>query len=261
MRATIERTLTILESLAKEQGVTPKDFAQRSGLPLSTVYRYFSVLVDRGFANKGEETYTAGIRLSLLAEAPNPYNEFASLSRSMLEELQARTGETVFLCVRSNAFAIALEVVDSQDRLKLTMTQGESLPLYASAPSKILLAYAPADFRERYLRTVDLRRLASQTIVDREELRRQIDAIRATGQAMSIAEVDEFATAIAFPILEPGETARLSLAISGPTSRFGPERIENLLAATSEAADAIARNYRKYIRGFQAGPAAEAQEG
>jgi IclR family transcriptional regulator, KDG regulon repressor len=250
VRATIERALTILQAIAGKSGVNPKQFAEAANLPLSTVYRYLTLFVEWGFAIKNGDRYTAGVKLSMLAHAPNSYSEFSSLVRNLLEGLQGESGETVFLCARSGAQSIALQVIESKERLKLTMSMGDSLPLYASAPSKVLLAFSPADFRQRFLQTVELKPLASGTIVDRRRLERELDAVRKRGYALSTSEVDELASTVSFPILAADGDAHLALAVSGLSVRFEQKRLSQLIAATRRCAEFVGYKYRDYMQAF-----------
>lgn len=248
MKATVTRALAILGALGDEGGAAPRHLAETLGLPLSTVYRYLSLFVDHGFAAKDESNglYMPGVKLVLLAQSPHASYEIVSLARENLEELQAATGETVFLVRRNGVCAICLDVVDSRDRVKLTMRKGESFPLYASAPSKVLLAFSPPLFRERFVKTVDLKRLATQTITDRKRLRREIERIRALGYAHSTSELDEMASAVAFPVLESDGNANFSVGIAGPTTRFA-EKMSELVDITRTYAERIAGKSNVYL--------------
>jgi DNA-binding IclR family transcriptional regulator len=246
MRTVIGRTLAILELLARSRSITPQEIAKATNLPVSTIYRYLSVLVEQGFARKEPGHYLVGRRLIAMQAGEKGHGEFASLVHEELEAFQTESGLTVFLCVREGAHALAVKVIESSHRLKLAMTVGDTLPLYASAPAKLLLAFADADFQTAYIATADLKRLASRTITEPRVQVEEIARIRARGYALSTSEVDEMASAVAFPVFDQDGIAILSLAISGPSPRFEGEAGEELIALTRKYASLISEKYARY---------------
>ncbi len=251
MQTAVRRTLALVELVAVSGGVTPNELAAKTGLPVSTVYRYISLLVEQEFARKEASLILPGRRLHAIQGGPDNHNEFASLVQEEMEALERDSELTVFLCVRDGAHAVAIKVVQSTQRLKLAMSAGDTLPLYASAPAKLLLALADEAFRETYLATVDIRRLASNTIADRTALRAEIERIRAQGYARSASEADEMASAIAFPVVDQEGQAVMSLAVSGPAQKLDGDEAERLIQLTRRYATAMSASYARYQRAHQ----------
>ena len=246
MKTVIGRTLAVVELLAEAKATSPSSIATATGLPTSTVYRYLAVLVEQGFARKEALDYLPGRRLQAIQRGNEGHNEFAALVHEELEAFQRESGLTVFLCVRDGAQAVAIKVIESTHRLKLAMSAGDTLPLYASAPSKLLLALCDPTFRQSYLATVNIRRLASNTVADPAALEAELDQIRGRGYARSLSEVDEMASAVAFPITDRDGTTIMSLAISGPAQWFEGDAVERLIEMTRRYAGLISEKYLRY---------------
>ena len=63
---------------------------------------------------------------------------------------------------------------------------GLTAPLHVGAPGKALMAFLPADERERVLATLTLEPLTPETITDLDALRAELDRTRVRGYAVSI---------------------------------------------------------------------------
>ncbi|MCO5157254.1 MAG: IclR family transcriptional regulator [Aquamicrobium sp.] len=246
MKTTVGRTLAILECVSRSDGITPAEMAKAVGLPASTIYRYLAILVEQGFARKDGNRFMPGHRLHSMQNGEPGYQEFVSLIHDDLEALTFEGGATVFLCVREGAYSHAIKVIEPAQRLKLTMQAGERLPLYASASSKILLAFADENFQRAYLKTTELKPLASGTIRDPEELRKGLQEIRSRGYAISMSEVDEMAAAVAFPIVDRNGSTVMSLAVSGIEQRFVGQSGEELVALVGKYASIISEKLAHY---------------
>ena len=97
---------------------------------------------------------------------------------------------------------------------------GAPRPLYCSAAGRLLLAYADEDWRESYLRTVQLKPMTERTVTNRAELRKEIKKIRSSGLAISIGEAVPGAAGLAAPVFDTDGRAVAALLIGAPVDRF-----------------------------------------
>src|SRR3989449_6104604 len=97
----LDRALEILKLLGSEPEMRVTDLARRLEVHKSTVFRLLSTLQEHGLVeqNPTTEKYRLGYGLVRLAGAVVAELDLARASRSVLEELAARTGETVNLAI------------------------------------------------------------------------------------------------------------------------------------------------------------------
>jgi len=100
---------------------------------------------------------------------------------------------------------------------------------------KALLAWAPEDWTDRFLRR-RLRAYTPATRTDPTLLRREVERVRATGYALDNEEFAIGLKCIAAPIFDHTRRVAASLGIAGPAVRLGDERMPRLTSLVREAA-------------------------
>jgi DNA-binding IclR family transcriptional regulator len=98
------------------------------------------------------------------------------------------------------------------------------IPLYC-AFGKVLIAFQAASWRQRFLRSAELKRLAAGTVIDKEALAAEMVRIRQTGLHVSYAENVEGAGSLSVPVFDGLSRLHGALFITGPvhfveTDRF-----------------------------------------
>ena len=128
------------------------------------------------------------------------------------------TGETAVVVRRIGLSSVCLHQVESDEAFRVTLEPGEMSPLYAGAPGRVLLAFAPAEVLEEVL-AQDLVRITDVTPTE-DELRASLGAIVMTGMATSEGELIEGSVAMAVPVFrEDGIVG--AIALIGPAFRCG----------------------------------------
>jgi IclR family acetate operon transcriptional repressor len=80
-----------------------------------------------------------------------------------------------------------------------------------------------------------------RTITRADELRRQLDAVRAQGYALDDEELELGVRAVAAPVRDRGGSVVAALTVACPTSRLSLDRVPAIAAEARQAADAISR--------------------
>src|SRR5205823_14099251 len=104
------------------------------------------------------------------------------------------------------------------------------LPAHISSCGHVLLAYAPADVRERVLNR-PMRRYTTATITTPDQLERAWAAVRKQGYALLAGHVHEDATGIAVPVRNALTEVVAALSIIVPNDAHADSGIPALLAA------------------------------
>jgi IclR family acetate operon transcriptional repressor len=235
--AVFARGLGLLTSLGTERPgeTTVSELARAVGLPLSTAYRYVSVLKEEGFLEEGERPGSWRIGLRLLALAWNaPPRRITTAARPIMERLSAETGETVLLIEPFGTCGICSERVESQEAVRLAFEKGRVLPLHAGASVRALLAFSPSWLVEAVLEE-RLERFTDATITVPQALRDNLGYVRSVGYAYSDSEMDPGVSAVAMPVRAGRKYAVASLSVTGPSFRLTREKAMSCLPALQRA--------------------------
>lgn len=145
MVQSLDRALNVLEALADAGDVIAlSQLTEQVGLPLGTVHRLLSVLVERGYAAQDRETrlYGPGPRLLEVAAraAANRRFSLSRIARPVLQELTAATDETSNLLVLLGDEGVYAEQVASSRLVRMFTEVGQRVPLYCTGGGKAILS-------------------------------------------------------------------------------------------------------------------------
>lgn len=250
----VERALDLLDRfLESAEPIGVGEAARLSGMPKSTVYRLLLTMESRGYLERtGEdERFVLGARLRAAPAQPVP--DIRQVTQSIIEGLRDTCGETVGLHLLEGDERVCVAAAEGVRTLHTSGRVGGRAPLYSGASARAIMAFLPEFRRDQIISTTGLAPLTSHTITDPAQLKAELARIRAEGFAVSTGEWSEGITSVAVPIFNPDGSVVGSVNISGPTFRFGEEKISLLVGALKAAAEVI--NQR--LKGTGAGGHAE----
>src|SRR5579872_630123 len=222
----VDRTLDVLEALATRRTATGiSELSHIVGLHVSTVHRLLATLVDRGYVRQDPETarYHLGARIFSLSSAAEVHLDLRLLGRPFLERLMRATGETSNLVVLADEEICYLDQVESSHLVKMFTQPGTRAPLYCTGSGKVCLAYLSEERRSAYLGQ-RLRARTSHTLIDREQLERELMEIRRLGYGYDNEEMEEGVRCVAAPLFDRRGHVVGALSVSGPTPRMTPHK-------------------------------------
>jgi len=233
----IDRALDILLFIfheRREMGIT--EIAGELGLYKSTVHRTLSTLMERGFIEQNPLTnkYWLGVKLFSLGMLYQDKMKIQVLARPFTEKLAEKFLEVVHLGIleqdeRNPGRVLLIDKVETQNVLTLTPEIGTSTSAYCSAMGKALLAYQPDDYLQK-LACKKLERYTPNTITDFQELRRELDLIRAQGYSIDREEIELGLICIGAPIFALQNKVIAAISVSGPTTRITSDRLPEIVA-------------------------------
>jgi DNA-binding IclR family transcriptional regulator len=237
--AVLDRALMVLRQLAtRPDGYSLPDLTADLGMSKSTTRRFLQTLCKQGFADFDAERqrYTLGMLILGLSTGLAQQNVLAVAVHPALEALQQRTGETAALWLRMRFFALCLSSIESPLFVRTVSPIGRSIPLYAGAHGKMLLAGMDAAEMDDYLRITELTPLTPATLVDPEQLIAAVVRIRREGHAVSHGEVNADVTGVAAPVLDPTGRIIACLSVTAPSHRVDDVALSELVDAVKDAA-------------------------
>lgn len=245
----LEYGLTMLECFAPDrQALGIADLADEIGLGRSTAHRYARTLVMLDYLEQDQ-----GRKYRLTARSHGPGMaaidtlRLSVPARDVLEQLREWTGHTVTMAVLHDAQALYVQRLlahgPGQHEADLDLGVGASVPLHCSALGKALLAASAEDRRSALIASLTLSRGGPQTILSKRALRREVEAVRASGLAFADEEIAANVRAIAAPIDAPRAATPIAdgpfaVEVTAPASRASladlRERVGPLLARAVE---------------------------
>jgi DNA-binding IclR family transcriptional regulator len=226
----LQRGLQILHLFSgSPRGLTAKQVAIASRLPVSTVHRFLANLVSAGFLNRDAEgTHYLGISCFSIGQAAAGQLDIRRLSLPYLRELNQQTRETVHLTARHGLSAVYVEKLDSPEPLRIYSRIGASVPLHCTAVGKVLLAYLPPDEQQGVLPHIELKRLTPNSVGNLQELKTELVRVRKNGYALDLEEHELHIRCVAAPIWDYTGNVQSSLSITAPAFRMPISRLRQL---------------------------------
>ena len=155
-----------------------------------------------------------------------------------MEELHAKTGETVHLGILDGHEAVCVDRIESRHLIRLSAEVGKRFPLHVGAVPKLLFAHLPEEQSEAVIAR-GLPAYTRHTITDRDALRAELAEIHAKGYAVSDEDLDVGGSAVAAPIRDRTGAVVAAVSVAGPTARVSPRLHTEYRALVVEAAARI----------------------
>ncbi|MBB4683891.1 IclR family transcriptional regulator [Amycolatopsis jiangsuensis] len=210
------------------------ELSRRSGVPKASAYRLAQELVQWGLLDRSGDAYQLGLRIFELGQRVPVSAVLRSVARPLLADLFAATRATIHLAVLDGTHVMYLEKLGGKASVHTHSQVGGRLPAACTATGKALLAHAPEveDLLTELTRT-GLTRLTSRTVGSVEQLRAQLDEVRARGFALEQEETAPGLASVAVPLAGADETVYGSVSATAPVAWTDPRRVVPVLLATS----------------------------
>ncbi len=235
----VDRAVALLKAVA--DSTTPPtvlELAQACGINRSTAWRLLRTLEYHGLVDRDAITqrYTIGYGAISVAAAVTD-DALVRRVRPLIEKLAIRTGESVTLAVAKRFNLMYVDQVDPPD-VVMPSWEGKPLPLHATSGGKVFLAWLRPDEREAIL-PKELPKYTDQTITDRRQLDRELDAIRQTGYALCEREYEEFSSGASAAVLSSRQYPMAVINVWGPAPRNPLSRLHEIGAEALRTAQLV----------------------
>ena len=231
----IQRAFDILKAIDDEsEPARAAAIAKQIDLPRTTVIRILGTLEEVGAViqvsgkQNGSRQYMIGPTARFLGQPKTNGANLKEIARPDLERLAAETGETVYLCIPTADEVYYLDQVNSQHHILLRDWVGQSLPMHATAPGKVFVAWLSPEALDRYL-SKPLKVFTPKTVVDPTQIQAYAREIREAGFAWTHEQTETGLIGVAAPILNKDREIVGAVSIGGPSFRFPGPNQEKLM--------------------------------
>jgi DNA-binding IclR family transcriptional regulator len=202
MIQSVDRAVSILMELQGARRLALSELANRLGLAVSTVHGIVATLAARGLIEQDRAGhYALGAGVLRLGNVYLDSNELCLRSVPWAEALAERTGCAVRVGTPIGDKVLVLHHVLRPDGSRQMREIGIDIPAHGTALGKAMLAYHP----DRGVPLPDdapLVRLTGRTIVDLDELDRELAKVRVDGIAYAEDEIVLSEAEVAAPIFD-----------------------------------------------------------
>lgn len=240
----VKKAFQVLHLVSRSaQGAGISELARQLGIGKSTVHGLASALEEAGAVVRDPVTkkYRPGVTLFELGRAAYARIDLKEAARPHMENLMTGTRESVFLGVKNVDHVTILDIVESNQDLKITAPIGTTIPLLAGAIGKLFLADMSDDQIAELLEEKGLPRFTAQSITDPGRYWREIKQARQNRFAVDDEEYISGVRAVAAPINNDGQ-APSAIWVVGFKPSMSDAKMQRVVALTKSAAESISRS-------------------
>jgi DNA-binding IclR family transcriptional regulator len=240
----VEKAIRLLDCFGLD---TPElsiaDLVEKLAMPKVSVYRFLRVLKSTGFIAQDQQNkkYHLGLKIFELGSIVLRQFPLREVAFPLISELSKRSGETVHLGVLDNQQVVSIEGVESDQSLRISLPIGKRVYLHSTGIGKAILAFLPDSEIERIIAQKGLPKFTPNTIVDREQLMKEILLIRSRGYAIDDEENEPEIRCVAAPVFGSNKRVLASISISGPSVRIQRARVPELSSMVIETSRRISK--------------------
>lgn len=239
----VDHALDLLEQFhddIDELGVT--ELSKRLKLHKNNVFRLLATLESRNYIeqNRVTENYRLGLKTLELGQTFIKQMGLLRQSRPVLEALVKECNETTYVAILKDFHIVYLDTVETDLTVRVVPRVGSRLPAYCTAAGKVQLAYMTDEELDNYIPGKELKRYTPNTIIDKDEFKKNLVMIAEQGYAVDNEELDIGVRCVGAPIRDYTRRIIGAVSISGPSMRFTDERVEkDLIPLVKKAGEEI----------------------
>ena len=252
----LERAASILHVLAERHrlGTRLTDVTAATGLSRSTAHRLLGALVKLELAEHDpiSGAYFPGLGLLGLGAAAANRHNLAALAAPYAQRLADRTGDTVYVAVRSGNEAVCVDRIEGAFPIQiLTWNVGDRRPMGVSASGLAILAALPDEEVARVVET-NATRVEAMTGQDRAAVLVLVEQTRRAGYAFNSGYSAPGMAAVAVPIRGAQGDPLGSVCIAALASRLDQQRCDTVLRWLNDEVDQLSKRLNDVTHGLSA---------
>jgi DNA-binding IclR family transcriptional regulator len=248
--ALVDRVIQILEILRKNAhtGMGNKEISDALGIPPSTTYRLLASLrsYDMVHLRRSDLRYFLGDALLRYSQAILEGTDDVTRCIPYLDDLHLKTHMTVYYSIFRGDYCVVMEV-RGVINTRISVAQGELMPLHCTAAGKSVLSFQTQEFRHRKYESLGLKTYTSNTTTDIEELEAELADIRSNMIAYSFGEFNEGINAIASPVFNRRGDVLGAITILGNTVTLPRNKMEDFRPLLIRACNEITERLAQYF--------------
>ncbi len=239
----IERATHVLRIIAARNSVGLRlvDISRQAKLERPTAHRILKCLITEGMVRQNSEThrYFLGHLIFELGLAASSNFNLRDICRPSLVRLADKSGDTVFLTIRSGADSVCIDRVEGSYPIKtLTLEIGTRRPLGVGAGGLALLMNLPEQTKQEIV-SANALRFGAYNNLTVPVLMKLLKRCQDRGFALNDSQVTPGATSVGLPIRSRSGEPVLAISIGAISSRMTAERQNELASMIREEIETL----------------------
>jgi IclR family pca regulon transcriptional regulator len=199
----LAKGLDVIRAFSRESpALTLTEVAKKANLAAATARRCLLTLEEAGYVTRSGRVFLLRPKVLELGAAYLESMNIESLTKTHLEDIASKTGDSAALCVLDATEIVYLARASVRTLVRLEAHVGSRFPAYPTSMGRVLLAGLAPEGLRRYFERATLTALTKHTVTDRAKLTRLIDDCRRTGYSAVEDELAYGVVAVAVPVLD-----------------------------------------------------------
>lgn len=210
-------------------------------VPKSSVFLLVHTLTNRKYLHRDPitEKFIIGLKLFEIGNSYLENTDFFGEVKKAASRVSKECNETVHLAILEGTEVVYIFKEESTQAIRMASSIGKRLPAHTTAIGKALLS----GFDEKQILEmhgdIALSKLTDYTVVDIQELIRQISDTKKNGYAFEKEESTEGISCVAAPIRNRSSNICAAISIAVPVFRADKERMQVLKRLVKKGAEEI----------------------
>lgn len=227
------------------------DISRKLNIPKSTALNLLRTLEEYGYLIKTYPSmnYRLGYSIMQLNYCTQMSMPVVRFSLPFLEDLQIKTGKTIYLTTHINGKVLYLEVAHQNRRMFSYSISGKTLHMHCTGCGKAMLAFLPEEEIRSIIKLHGIPAFTPNTITNEEALYRELAEIRKRGYSTDHEEETLGVRCIAAPILNAQGYPTAALSISGTALSMEEMHVIEYADTLLSTCRALANNANEFPAG------------
>ncbi len=237
----VKKAFRILRAVSDSPvGLGVSELAKELRIGKSTVHGVTSALEELGVLVRDplRKKYSLGYTLLELGRRAYARMELKDVVRKPMERLAEKIGESVFVGILNGDHVTVLDVVESQNEMKITSPPGTRLPLLAGATGRIFLAQLEEMKAREIVQKMGLVCYTPKSVVDPKRFLKDVEETKKRGYTIDDGEYLPGVRAVAAPI-RSGPYPPAAIWVVGFSSSLSDQKLDNVISEIQTAAQEI----------------------
>lgn len=229
----VSNAVEILELLGSyEHELSISEIVSKLELTKSNVNKLLANLEKYGYVEHNRYTgnFRLGVKTFQISQAYINKLNLIDISTHILNGLKQQLNESVYIGVLRHSNVVYLDVIETDEPVRVMPRIGNVGPAYATAIGKAQLSTMTDDEIAGLYENKEFLKLTKNTINNIQELLEDIKQVREKGYALDLEEYEEEVHCIGAPVLNFMGKVIAGISVSGPKVRMDYDRIEKEIA-------------------------------
>lgn len=245
----VKKAFAILSAVSSSrEGLGVSELAKNLKMAKSTVHGMTSALEELGAVMRDplSKKYKLGFTLLEIGRSAYSRIDLQTSARPVMENLMEKTQTSVFLGILNWDHVTILDIVESNQDLKITAPVGTTIPMLAGAVGKVFLASMDQEQARKLVETKGLPRFTDNSIIDPASYCKELQQVSQQGYAVDDEEYILGVRAVAAPLMGLGQL-RSAIWIVGFKASLDAKKMKTLTGETHKAALEISRRIQQQL--------------